>query len=64
VLTIVKEAVTVTDGSDEMEFDIDALPPKTCRKLEQYVKNCQANAKRVKPPKKQAPANINDIINS
>jgi hypothetical protein len=34
VLAIVKEAVTVQDGSDEMEFDIDSLPPKTCRKLE------------------------------
>ena len=41
VLEIVKECTDV--NGEELEFDLDKLPPRTCRKLDQFVKGCFAS---------------------
>ena len=52
VLDIVKECMDIQ--GEELEFDIDKLPPKVCRELDIYVKQClQA------PAIKKKPASIN-----
>ncbi|OMJ95558.1 hypothetical protein SteCoe_969 [Stentor coeruleus] len=58
VLDIVKEC-TDTKG-EELEFDIDKLPPKVCRDLDRYVKNCLQNINR---SQKKIKPNTADIIN-
>lgn len=50
VLDIVKECMDIQ--GEELEFDIDKLPPKVCRELDVYVKNCSQN---VSGKKKLAP---------
>ena len=48
VLDIVKECMDIQ--GEELEFDIDKLPPKVCRELDVYVKQClQAPAVKKKP---------------
>ncbi|OMJ83690.1 hypothetical protein SteCoe_15294 [Stentor coeruleus] len=42
VLDIVKECMDIQ--GEELEFDIDKLPPKVCRELDVYVKNCSQNS--------------------
>lgn len=44
VLDIVKECTDIK--GEELEFDIDKLPPKVCRDLDKYVKNCIQNINR------------------
>jgi hypothetical protein len=44
VLEIVKECMDIK--GEELEFDIDKLPPRVCRELDLYVKNCLAGKKK------------------
>lgn len=44
VLEIVKECMDIK--GEELEFDIDNLPPKVCRELDVYVKNCSSGKKK------------------
>ena len=44
VLEIVKECMDIK--GEELEFDIDNLPPKVCRELDIYVKNCLSGKKK------------------
>lgn len=49
VLDIVKECMDIQ--GEELEFDIDKLPPKVCRELDVYVKQCvQSIASKKKTP--------------
>ncbi|OMJ92340.1 hypothetical protein SteCoe_4890 [Stentor coeruleus] len=48
VLDIVKECMDIQ--GEELEFDIDKLPPKVCRELDVYVKNCSQNVSGKKKP--------------
>ena len=41
VLDIVKECTDM--NGEELEFDLDKLPPRICRKLDQFVKGCFAS---------------------
>lgn len=52
VLDIVKECMDIQ--GEELEFDIDKLPPKVCRELDIYVKQCLQV-----PVAKKKPASIN-----
>ena len=38
VIQIIKDAIDTTNSRDTLEFDLDSLPTRTCRELEQYVK--------------------------
>ncbi|OMJ92342.1 hypothetical protein SteCoe_4892 [Stentor coeruleus] len=42
VLDIVKECTDIK--GEELEFDIDKLPPRVCRELDRYTKNCLQNS--------------------
>ena len=49
VLEIVKECMDIK--GEELEFDIDKLPPRVCRELDVYVKNCLTGKKKAAEPK-------------
>jgi hypothetical protein len=49
VLEIVKECMDIK--GQELEFDIDKLPPRVSRELDVYVKNCLAGKKKTAEPK-------------
>lgn len=38
VIQIIKDTVDTSNSRDTLEFDLDVLPPRTCRELELYVK--------------------------
>mmetsp|Transcript_13350 Transcript_13350/g.19489 ORF Transcript_13350/g.19489 Transcript_13350/m.19489 type:complete len:416 (+) Transcript_13350:19-1266(+) len=59
VLDIVQESMDVQ--GEELEFDVDKLPAKTCRELEKYVKQCLQTASRSKKKKPQTAINIEGI---
>ena len=59
VLDIVKESMDVQ--GEELEFDIDKLPTKTCRELEKYVKQCLQTSSRSQKKKKPSTVNIEGI---
>ncbi|OMJ75724.1 hypothetical protein SteCoe_25061 [Stentor coeruleus] len=44
VLNIVKGCTNIK--GEELEFDIDKLPPRICRDLDKYTKNCLQNLKK------------------
>lgn len=46
VLDIVKDSMDVR--GQELEFDIESLPPRVCRELDKYVKQCLANISKSK----------------
>ena len=50
VLDIVKECTDMK--GEELEFDIDKLPPKVCRELDKYTRNCLKNVIKPQNPKK------------
>lgn len=60
VLDIVKECTDIK--GEELEFDIDRLPPKICRELDKYTKNCLKNSTRLQKPKKSV--NVEGIKSS
>ena len=60
VLDIVKECMDIK--GEELEFDIEKLPPKVCRELDKYVKNCLQLINRSQKSKKTA--NIDGIKSS
>ena len=37
---------------EELDFDIDKLPPKICRQLDKYTRNCLKNTIKTQKPKK------------
>ena len=48
IIDIVRDCIN-QNGSDVFEFELDQLPPRKCRELEQYVKTCiQINNKKEK----------------
>lgn len=46
VFDIVKDCMDVK--GQELEFDIENLPPRVCRELDKYVKQCLANSSKTK----------------
>ena len=50
VLDIVKGCTDIK--GEELEFDIDKLPPRICHELDKYTKNCLKNSFKALPPKK------------
>ena len=50
LVTIIQSAVDTTKSKESLEFDIDKLPVKLCRELEQYVSNCLKKKPVVKEP--------------
>jgi len=56
VWEIVAEGMPVSNSREELEFDIDALPPRTCRELEKYVKGKIALINKNLTKKKSEPA--------
>jgi hypothetical protein len=50
VLEIVKECTDIK--GEELEFDIDKLPPRICRDLEKYINNCLQNTNKAGQIKK------------
>lgn len=50
VLDIVKECTDIK--GEELEFDIDKLPPRVCRDLDKYTKNCLQNTQKTQVPKR------------
>ena len=59
VLDIVKECTDMK--GEELEFDIDKLPPRVCRELDKYVRQCTSSQPKIhkkedsKVPVKEAP---------
>eukprot|EP00826_Nyctotherus_ovalis_P007433 TRINITY_DN11860_c0_g1_i1.p1 TRINITY_DN11860_c0_g1~~TRINITY_DN11860_c0_g1_i1.p1 ORF type:complete len:228 (+),score=59.13 TRINITY_DN11860_c0_g1_i1:626-1309(+) len=54
MIQIIQDSIDMSGNSQTLEFDIDSLPPRKCRELEQYVARVLAVAKPVKkkpPPK-------------
>lgn len=63
VIQIIKDAIDMTQSQDMLEFDIDELPPKKCRELEQYVrKNMGSGQKTSKKKKFAAKVNITKLL--
>lgn len=62
MLEIVREATELND--DELVIDIESLPEKVCRELDNYVKNClQQNARSSKKKKNDA-VNLTGIMSA
>jgi hypothetical protein len=62
VIQIIKDAVDTTNSRDTLEFDLDALPARTCRELDLYVKRAgqQKHAKKKPlPPEPKKPTKDN-----
>jgi hypothetical protein len=57
VLEIVKECTDM--NGEELEFDLDNLPPRTCRRLDEYVKSCFSNTK---VPKREEEKKVKEKI--
>lgn len=52
MIKIIQDSIDMTNNSQTLEFDIDSLPPRVCRELEQYASKFSTAAK---PTKKKPP---------
>lgn len=60
MIQIIQDSIDMSGNSQTLEFDIDSLPPRKCRELEQYVARVSGAAKPVKkkPPPKTSRAPV------
>ena len=52
VIRIIKDTIDLSNSQENLEFDIDGLPPRKCRELEQYVRRNMGNSKKSNKKKK------------
>lgn len=48
VISIIQDTINASKNNDVLEFDIDSLPARKCRELEQYVEKVMGGSKPVK----------------
>lgn len=51
IVQIIRDAIDIPQNKDSLEFDIDSLPPRSCRELEQFVKKNLPQAQKSKKKK-------------
>ena len=48
IISIIQDTLNASKNNDVLEFDIDSLPTRKCRELEQYVEKAMGGPKPVK----------------
>jgi len=64
IIDIISDTVDINKSKDVLEFDIDSLPPRKCRELEKYVKQCLGITKTKKKVEVKKAPEINRIAQS
>lgn len=61
LIAILRDSLPSAIQGEELEFDLDALPVKTCRELERYVKQCNSQVPQKCPDQN---SRLDDLTNA